>query len=110
MSAAAAVKELEKQLEALKQKKTEEARRKRQQEEEERAKREREKEEKAKKEQAKKRKAPEPDSSSDSDAEVPEKSGKSGKADLIYPRRGCDKCCEKGLECAFCYNRGPGAL
>ncbi|KAI9064680.1 hypothetical protein FKP32DRAFT_1675462, partial [Trametes sanguinea] len=105
MSAADAVKELEKQLEALKQKvaeeeretrrKTEEAERKRQQEEEKRAKREREKKEKAKKEQARKRKAPEPD------AEVPEKTVKSAKSDLIYPRRGCDKCREKGLKCAF---------
>ncbi|KAI9059969.1 hypothetical protein FKP32DRAFT_1679493 [Trametes sanguinea] len=111
ISAADAVKELEKQLEALKQKvaeeeretrrKTEEAERKCQQEEEERAKREREKKEKAKKEQARKRKAPESDDESDSDAEVLEKPVKSAKSDLIYPRRGCDKCREKGLECAF---------
>ncbi|KAI9064966.1 hypothetical protein FKP32DRAFT_1675155 [Trametes sanguinea] len=110
MSAADAVKLLEQQLEELKKKvaeeerearrKTEEAERQRQQEEE-RAKREREKKEKAKKEQARKRKAPESDASLDSDAEVQEKAGKSGKADLIYPRRGCEKCREKGLECAF---------
>ncbi|KAI9059977.1 hypothetical protein FKP32DRAFT_1605677 [Trametes sanguinea] len=101
MSAADAVKLLEQQLEALKQKvaeeeretrrKAEEAERKRQQEEEERAKREKER-----KEKARKRKAPEPDSSSDSDAEVPEKAGKSAKTDVIYPR-----CRDKGLECAF---------
>ncbi|KAI9059523.1 hypothetical protein FKP32DRAFT_1606040 [Trametes sanguinea] len=106
MSAADAVKLLEQQLEELKKKvaeeeretrrKAEEAERKRQQEEEEKARREKEK-----KEKAKKRKVPEPDSSSDSDAEVQEKAGKSAKSDLIYPRRGCDKCREKGLECAF---------
>ncbi|CDO69494.1 hypothetical protein BN946_scf184957.g1 [Trametes cinnabarina] len=88
MSATDAVKQLEQQLEQLKKKVTEEAEHKRQQEE---AARKRE-EERA---QAKKRKAPESDDESDSAQEVEQELG------LLVPRRGCERCCEKGVHCTF---------
>ncbi|CDO78130.1 hypothetical protein BN946_scf184860.g2 [Trametes cinnabarina] len=88
MSAADAVKQLEQQLEQLKKKVAEEAERKRQQEE---AARKRE-EERA---QAKKRKAPESNDESDSAQEVEQEPG------LLVPRRGCERCREKGVRCAF---------
>ncbi|CDO76419.1 hypothetical protein BN946_scf184925.g6 [Trametes cinnabarina] len=88
MSAADAVKQLEQQLEQLKKKVAEEAEHKRQQEE---VARKRE-EERA---QAKKRKAPESDDESDSGEEVEQEPG------LLVPRRGCERCREKGVRCAF---------